>query len=87
MKTTTLAVLSALLISAASPVFALSHQERLACAWTAGNCLNETRIPEKGNTEVTNDIRKMTNGSSDEVKVLEQKLLEIKAQLESIKGK
>lgn len=86
MKTTTLAVLSALLMSATGPVFAMSHQEQLACAWTAGNCLNEAKIPEKGITENNNEIQKSANGAPEEVKRLEKKLQEIKDQLESIKS-
>jgi len=73
MKTTTLAVLSALLMSTAGPVFAMSHQERLACAWTAGNCFDEAKILEKRITEIKSEIQKK-NGSPEEVKKLDKKL-------------
>ena len=87
MKTTTLAVLSALLMSAAgSPVFAMSHQEQLACAWTAGNCFDEAKILEKRITEIKDEIQKNANGSPEELKVLEKKLQETKVQLERIKS-
>lgn len=86
MKTTALAVLSALLMSAAGPVFAMSHQERLACAWTAGNCFDEAKILEKRITEIKNEIQKNTNGLPEELNVLEKKLQETKDQLEKIKS-
>lgn len=86
MKTTALAVLSALLMSAAGPVFAMSHQEQLACAWTAGNCFDEAKILEKRITEIKNEVQKNTNGSPEELKVLEKKLQETKDQLERIKS-
>lgn len=84
MKTTALAVLSALLMSAAGPVFAMSHQEQLACAWTAGNCLDEAKILEKRITEIKGEIQKNANGSPEELKVLEKKLQEAMDQLERI---
>ena len=86
MKTTSLVVMSAFLMSAASPVFAMSHQEQLACAWTAGNCFDEAKILEKRITEIKDEIQKNTNGSPEELKVLEKKLQETKDQLERIKS-
>jgi len=76
MKTTTLVVMSVFLMSAASPVIAMTHQERLACAWTAGNCLDESKILGKRITEIKSEIQKNANGSPDEVKKLEKKLQE-----------
>ena len=87
MKTTTLAVLSALLMSAAGPVFAMSHQEQLACAWTAGNCFDEAKILEKRITEIKSEIQKSGNGSLDEVKKLEKKLQEAMDQLKKVEDK
>ncbi len=84
MKTTALAVLSALLMSAASPVFAMSHQERLACVWTAGNCFDEAKILEKRITEIKSEIKKSGNGSPDELKKLEKKLQEAMDQLKKV---
>jgi len=84
MKTTSLVVMSAFLMSAAIPVFAMSHQERLACAWTAGNCLDEAKILEKKITEIKSEIQKSGNGSPDEVKKLEKKLQEAMDQLKRI---
>jgi len=78
--------MSAFLMSAASPVFAMSHQEQLACAWTAGNCFDEAKILEKRITEIKDEIQKNTNGSPEELKVLEKKLQETKDQLERIKS-
>ncbi len=86
MKTTSLVVMSAFLMSAASPVFAMSHQEQLAYAWTAGNCFDEAKILEKRITEIKDEIQKNTNGSPEELKVLEKKLQETKDQLERIKS-
>ena len=74
MKTTTLAVLSALLMSTAGPVFAMTHQERLACAWTAGNCFDEAKLLEKRITEIKKEIQMNANGSPNELKKLEKKL-------------
>jgi len=78
--------MSAFLMSAASPVFAMSHQEQLACAWTAGNCFDEAKILEKRITEIKDEIQKNTNGSPEELKVLEKKLQETKDQLKRIKS-
>jgi len=78
--------MSAFLMSAASPVFAMSHQEQLACAWTAGNCFDEAKILEKRITEIKDEIQKNTNGSPEELKVLGKKLQETKNQLERIKS-
>ncbi|WP_298434773.1 hypothetical protein [Geobacter sp.] len=86
MKTTALVVLLALLMSAAGPVFAMSHQERLACAWTAGNCLDEAKILEKRITEIKSEIQKNANGSPEEVKKLEKKLQEAMDQLKRIES-
>lgn len=87
MKTSALVVMSVFLMSVANPVFAMSHQERLACTWTAGNCLNEAKILEKRITEIKSEIQKNANGSPEELKVLEKKLRESKGQLERIEGK
>lgn len=84
MKTTTLAVLSAFLMSAAGPVFAMSHQERLACAWTAGNCFDEAKLLKKRITEIKKEIQMNANGSPEEVKKLEKKLQEAMAELARI---
>ncbi|MFA7406168.1 MAG: hypothetical protein WC007_19400 [Pelobacteraceae bacterium] len=84
MKTTTLAVLSALLMSAAGPVFAMSHQERLACAWTAGNCFDEAKLLEKRITEIKKEIQQNANGSPEEAKKLEKKLQEAMDRLQRI---
>lgn len=86
MKTTSLIVLSAVLMSSAVPVFAMTHQERLACAWTAGNCLDEAKILGKMITEIKSEIQKNANGSPVEVKVLEKKLQEVMAQLKRVEG-
>ena len=86
MKTTALAVLSALLMSAAGPVFAMSHQERLACAWTAGNCFDEAKLLEKRITEIKKEIQMNANGSPEEVKKLEKKLQEATDRLQRIES-
>lgn len=84
MKTTALAVLSAFLMSTAGPVFAMSHQERLACAWTAGNCFDEAKLLEKRITEIKKEIQMNANGSPEELKKLEKKLQEAMDRLQSI---
>lgn len=74
MKTSALVVMSAFLTSAAVPVFAMTHQEKLACAMTAGNCLDRGKLLAQRIVEIKHEIAKNTNGSPDEVKVLEKKL-------------
>ncbi|HIJ96925.1 MAG TPA: hypothetical protein HPP94_14540 [Desulfuromonadales bacterium] len=86
MKTTALVVMSALLMSAAGPVFAMSHQERLACAWTAGNCFDEAKLLEKRITEIKSEIRKNSNGSAEELKKLENKLQEATDRLQRVES-
>jgi len=74
MKTTTLVVMSAFLMSTAGPVFAMSHQEKLACTMTAGNCLDRGKLLEKRIMEIKNEIAQNTNGSQEEVEKLDRKL-------------
>lgn len=78
--------MSALLMSAAGPVFAMSHQERLACAWTAGNCFDEAKLLEKRITEIKSEIRKNSNGSAEELKKLENKLQEATDRLQRVES-
>lgn len=85
MKTSALVVMSAFLMSAASPVFAMTHQQQLACAWTAGNCLDEAKILEKRVVEIKNEINKGAINSPDEIKKLEDKLRNTMEQLDKIK--
>jgi hypothetical protein len=61
MKTTALVVMSAFLMSAAVPVFAMTHQEKLACAMTAGNCLDRGKLLEKRIMEIKNEMAQNTN--------------------------
>ena len=84
MKTGTLVVMSAFLMSAAVPVFAMTHQEKLACAMTAGNCVDRGKLLEKSIVEIKNEMAKNTNGSPEEVKKLEKKLQEAMAELARI---
>ena len=74
MKTSALVVMSSFLMSAAVPVFAMTHQEKLACVWTAGNCFDEAKLLEKRITEIKKEIQMNANGSPEEVKKLEKKL-------------
>ena len=74
MKTSALVVMSAFLMSAAVPVFAMTHQEKLACAMTAGNCLDRGKLFEKSIVEIKNEMAKNTNGSPEEVKKLDKQL-------------
>ncbi|HBG04154.1 MAG TPA: hypothetical protein DDY22_01030 [Geobacter sp.] len=84
MKTSALVVMSAFLMSAASPVFAMTHQQQLACAWTAGNCFDEAKILEKQIAEIKNEIQKKTNVSPEEVKILEKKLQNTMGELKRV---
>ena len=74
MKTSALVVMSAFLMSAAVPVFAMTHQEELACAMTAGNCLDRGKLLEQRIVEIKHEIAKNTNGSPEEVKKLDKQL-------------
>jgi len=84
MKTTALVVTSALVMSAAVPVFAQSHQQRLVCAWTAGNCLDEAKILKKRIMEIKSEIAKNADNSSEEVKKLEKKLQDAMGELKRV---
>jgi hypothetical protein len=84
MKTSTLVVMSAVLMSAASPVFAMTHQQQLACTWTAGNCLDEAKLLEKRIMEIKNEIKQNANASPDEAKKLEKKLQDTMLELKRV---
>jgi len=56
----------------AVPVFAMTHQEKLACAMTAGNCLDRGKLLEQRITEIKNEITQNTNGSPEEVERLDR---------------
>ena len=84
MKTSALVVMSAVLMSAAVPVFAMTHQEKLACAMTAGNCLDSGKLLEKRIMEIKNEIAQNTNGSPEEVKKLDRKLQDVMDELKRV---
>ena len=84
MKTSALVVMSAFLMSAASPVFAMTHQQQLACAWTAGNCFDEAKILEKQIVEIKIEIQKKTNVSPEELKILGKKLQDTMGELKRV---
>lgn len=83
MKTRAL-VVSALVMSAAVPVFAQSHQQHLACAWTAGNCLDDVKILKKRITELKNEIAENANNPPEEVKKLEKKLQDAMGEIKRV---
>jgi len=84
MKTSALVVMSAFLMSAAVPVFAMTHQEKLACAMTAGNCLDRGKLLEKRIMVIKNEIQKTANTSPEEVKKLEKKLQDTLGELKRV---
>lgn len=84
MKKSALVVMSAFLMSAAVPVCAMTHQEKLACAMTAGNCLDRGKLIEKRIIELKNEIAKNTNGSPEEAKILEKKLQDATDELKRV---
>lgn len=86
MKTSTLVVMSAFLMSSAVPVFAMTHQEKLACVMTAGNCLDRGKLLEKRVMEIKNEIAKNTNGSQEEVKKLDKKLRDTMDELKRVEN-
>ena len=87
MKTGVLVVMSAFLMSAAAPVFALTPQEKVICAMSAGNCLDEEKNLEKQVVEIRNEINKVASISPDEMKKLENKLRNTLDRLGKIKDK
>lgn len=86
MKTSALVVMSAFLMSAAVPVFAMTHQEKLACAMTAGNCLDRGKLLEQRIVEIKHEIAKDTNGPPDEVKKLDNKLQDAMDELKRVEN-
>ena len=86
MKTSGFLTMSGLLLFAANPVFAMTHQQRLACTWTAGNCLDESKILEKRIQKIEKDIKDSAGRSLEEVKKLEKTLQDTKDQLERVEG-
>jgi Skp family chaperone for outer membrane proteins len=84
MKKIVLVIMSAFLMSAAVPAFALTHQERVICAMSAGNCLDEAKILEKRIMEIKKEIEKSANGSPKEAKKLEKKLQDTMDELKSV---
>ncbi|MDA8430182.1 MAG: hypothetical protein M0T70_13085 [Geobacteraceae bacterium] len=84
MKTSALVVMSAFLVSAAVPVFAMTHQEKLACAMTAGNCLNRDKLLGQKIVEIKNEIKKNEKGSPEVTKNLEIKLQDTMAELKRV---
>jgi septal ring factor EnvC (AmiA/AmiB activator) len=84
MKTSVLIVTSAFVMSAAVPAFAQSHQQQLACTWTAGNCLDEAKILEKRILQIKNEIANNANNSSEEAKKLEKKLQDATGELKRV---
>jgi len=84
MKTSAIVVMSAFLMSAAVPVFAMTHQEKLACAMTAGNCLDRGKLLEKRIMVIKNEIQKTANTSPEEVKKLEKKLQDTLGELKRV---
>jgi len=71
----------------AVPVFAMTHQEKLACAMTAGNCLDRGKLIEKRIMEIKNEKAQNTNGSPEEVKKLEKNYRKLWTNLNGLKTK
>lgn len=86
MKTSALVVMSAFLMSAAVPVFAMTHQEKQACAMTAGNCLDRGKLLEQRIMEIKNEMAKNANGSPEEVKKLDRKLQDAMDELKRVEN-
>jgi len=86
MKTSALVVMSAFLMSAAVPVCAMTHQEKLACAMTAGNCLDRGKLLEQRIKEIKNEIAQNSNSSPEEVKKLDKKLQDATNELKRVEN-
>jgi len=86
MKTSALVVMSAFLMSAAVPVCAMTHQEKLACAMTAGNCMDRGKLLEQRIKEIKNEIAQNTSSSSEELKKLDKKLQDATDELKRVEN-
>ena len=84
MKTIVLVIMSAFLMSAAVPAFALTHQERVICAMSAGNCPDKAKILEKRILEIKSEIEKNANGSPEKAKKLYKKLQDTMDELKRV---
>ena len=85
MKTSALvAVLAAFLMSAAVPVFADTAQEKATCAISANTCLTKAEVVEKRMKRMRGEIKKGATYSSEEMKVLEQKLQDVIDQMDKM---
>lgn len=78
--------MSAFLMSAAVPVFAITQQEKLACAMTAGNCLDRGKLLEKKIMEIKNEMAQNTNSSPEEVKKLDRELQDTMNELKRVEN-
>ena len=86
MKTSALVVMSAFLMSAAVPVCAMTHQEKLACAMTAGNCLDRGKLLGQRIMEIKHEIAQNSNSSPEEVKKLDKKLQDATNELKRVEN-
>ena len=86
MKTSALVVMSAFLMSAAVPVCAITHQEKLACAMTAGNCLDRGKLLGQRIVEIKREIAQNSNSSPEEVKKLDKKLQDATNELKRVEN-
>lgn len=87
MRMSAMVLLSAFLMSAASPVFATTPEEKVICNLAAQNCLDKSKILEKRIKKIQKDLKSGKSYSPEEMKMLEQKLQETMDQLDKVEGK
>lgn len=84
MKASALLVMAAFLMSAAVPVFAQTAQEKELCAISANTCLTKAEVVEKRMKKMKGEIKKGKTYSSEDMKVLEQKLQDVMDQMDKM---
>jgi hypothetical protein len=87
MKTSALVVMAAFLMSAAVPVFAQTASEKETCAIAASSCVDTTKLLEKRIMKLKKEIKSGKNYSTEDMKMLEQKLQDAIDQLDKMEGK
>jgi len=73
MKTKSLIVVSAFMMSAAVPVFAQTYQEEIICRMSADNCLHRDKIQD--------EVKMVASTSTESTETLEQKQADIRNRL------
>jgi hypothetical protein len=88
MRTKAIVVITAVMMGAALPVIAQTHEEQVSCELAAKNCLNRAEILEKKVKKLNAEIKKGSSKySAEDLKKLEDKLKETQDLLDKMEGK